>query len=563
MGWIAGKSEYEVLWFPDRRLEAMKILELKDVIYSVKNGKQETMCKEGEAAGSVGQSRPIYAICISSKSHEIYYRVWLKNIGWTAYHKNGEWCGNLSEKGDCIIGGIQFFFMESEVELQEKYQKAEAYLRGYRKQMDQLFVHNSEHMLDKMVSSYVIKPKKEVEIVENGFVLPLIKMDSVLDGSYCGGIADSGHEFVAGLERVRGKRENLSCMGGYDFSEKDVETIDETVIFGGVILKPFGHLLAESLSRFWYVLNNVRDKVVVLCIPGQEDFLFDYFELMGVEKNRIKLITKLTKFTRIIVPAQSICFHSDYTEKYITIYDAIRNNVEPAQYEKIYLSRADFDRNDGINEKYLADFYERRGYKIISPEKYSIREQVSLMAGAKKVACTEGTLSHQALFCAPYTEITIFRRVEDCILMPQILINQARQLDVTYVDATFNFLPTQHAGGTFLYGPTKYFVEYLKQSGIEYTEEEIAFDPSDYAGAYLELWMKRNNIKKHFSLVSGRDMFDLLYSLNRVFNGSEISRNEYQTTIRNNIQKLEKENKRLKEENMELRIKIDALTKAE
>ena len=52
--------------------------------------------------------------------------------------------------------------------------------------------------------------------------------------------------------------------------------------------------------------------------------------------------------------------------------------------------------------------------------------------------------------------MTIFRRAEN-VLLPQYLVDQARQLETYYVDATFNFLPTRHTDSVFLYGPTAHF----------------------------------------------------------------------------------------------------------
>ena len=46
-----------------------------------------------------------------------------------------------------------------------------------------------------------------------------------------------------------------------------------------------------------------------------------------------------------------------------------------------------------VNEDYFEAFYRSQGYEIISPEKYSIRDQVAIMAGAKEVELNGKRLS--------------------------------------------------------------------------------------------------------------------------------------------------------------------------
>lgn len=52
----------------------------------------------------------------------------------------------------------------------------------------------------------------------------------------------------------------------------------------------------------------------------------------------------------------------------------------------------------------------------------------------KYFAATEGSISHNAIFCRPQTNVTIIRR-SNLINRHQIAVNEIADLDVTYVDA--------------------------------------------------------------------------------------------------------------------------------
>ncbi len=175
---------------------------------------------------------------------------------------------------------------------------------------------------------------------------------------------------------------------------------------------------------------------------------------------------------------------------------------------------------------------------------------MALLAGAEEVVCTQGTLSHLGLFCRSGTKMTIFRRAEN-VLLPQYLVDQARQLETYYVDATFNFLPTRHTDSVFLYGPTAHFRNYLDRYGLEYKPEEIEFHVEEYAYEYLLHWCKTYNRLKSFNQISGWDMFDVLNNMNRVFGLPDISRKKYVTKLKEKEKKFLQEREKWKKKLLE------------
>jgi len=152
--------------------------------------------------------------------------------------------------------------------------------------------------------------------------------------------------------------------------------------------------------------------------------------------------------------------------------------------------------------------------------------------------------------------MVIIRRTQDNILLPQLIINQARQLEVTYVDATFNFMPTKHSGGTFLYGPTDHFVQYLRKKEIVYSEDEVRFEISQYCYEYLSIWLNRVNNIRLFNMINECDMYDLISRMNAVFGLPKISREKYATKAKKDEKMYQQEIEKLKKECKDLQEKI-------
>lgn len=352
---------------------------------------------------------------------------------------------------------------------------------------------------------------------------------------------------------------NYACLDGYDFEQENVLDLNETLIFGGVILKHFGHLMTECLSRLWFILENEKyqnTKIGVLTLPNQEDFIFDFFRLCGIERDRVVIITSILHVKKIVVPEQSVELWRGYRSKYTSIYEYMAKKAGRKSYKKIFLTRTAFSKKDSVNEEFFDTFYKKREYEIVSPEKFSIEEQIAYIAGADEIVCTEGTLSHLSLFAKEGAKVIIFRRDDDVCLIPQMIVNQAKNLDITYIDTTFNFLPTKHNNGCYFYGATSEFIDYLIAAGIEYREEEVKFEIDKYCYEYIKLWCKNFNAKKNFNDISEYDLVDILNRMNRVFGCSKLSRKEF-------ITKDKKREANLKEQIKEYQKEIELLKECE
>lgn len=560
--WTQERGNGEILWLEGKHLEAIKIqsdVELiiegwcpLDAAWMVPNADGVT--------GVIGQKKGLSAIKIAAKGAgdaSVYYRVYLRKLGWTEFYRDGATCGASVAKSNNFIEGIQIFWMGINDDLEIRMKAAERKLSEYEWVKTHLFIRNPEDMLLASTKSYLNGKKSEMTEVEWGVILPPKKDDSTGDGSYVGGVLDEDLNWVAGHERNRNKNVKYACVGGYEVDELDIRDSREEVIFGGIFIKTFGLLFTECLSRLWYIATNETNlRIAVLTIPEHEEFFHEFTQLLGIEDYRLLVVDKPTRFAKVYVPDQTVRIWSDFRREYITVYNKILKNITPGNEEKIYLTRSVLPGQDGINEHFLERFYAKRGFKIVVPERNKISELVALMAGAKEVVCTEGELSYLGLFCKKDTSFTIFRRTDESILIPQLIINQARGLKVTYIDATHNFLPVKSSESICLYGPTPFFVEYLNANQIEYSEGELTFDIGDFCNKYIKMWFTKYSDPQYFKSISGNTLADVMLCLNREYGKGELNKRHYVTQAEKQQKKYKLRNAELEKEILELKEKL-------
>ena len=554
VGWTSEGIEYEAIGTNDKALEAIRIDSNKSQIsYAVCNKENQWMdAMNNQVAGKVGEKATIHAIKIESDK-KIFYRVCVNKSGWGKICKNGEIAGTYPIVENEYIIGIQMFEIESSDEetIEKCLSRADEIVDKFEQMKKNLFVKNKDKLLLASTKQYQNTNDSEVQEIQEGIILPPKLVKKTRDGVYAGGVCDKELQFVAGFERDVNRVINLTCIGSYEVKQDELEYKDISVIFGGVFIKFFGHFLSECMSRLWWILENESASsmpIAILSLNGEVGFWNGWFELLGIDKTRILFVDKPMQFKQIIIPGQTVRLWSDYLGKYTLVYDFLRDRVLANKYSKIYLTRTKLEKQDGINEQYFEDFFEKRGYKIIAPEKYNLEEQISFLSGAQEVVCTEGTLSHLALFCQEGTKLIILRRVEDSILVPQFIVNQARKLRVTYIDVTFNFLPVKHTGGVFLYGPTKNFKLFLDANKMDYRKEELEFDINKYGLEYAKKWCLNYSNKRNFASIADKDIVDVINSFCRCFEIKEISNKNYITKAKekedqakNSISKLEQQ----------------------
>ena len=229
---------------------------------------------------------------------------------------------------------------------------------------------------------------------------------------------------------------------------------DQIVIYVGQLYHVFGHAITDNLSKVWFLFTPIGKellkngaKIVYTIIENREEpaYFNELFNLIGIAKeNRIQ-IKEPTQFTTIYIPDSSLFTQEKggfqykcYTNEFKQTIDIVKENAlsKPINLEpltKIYLTRTrlrQFKRD--FNETEVESFFKSKGYDVISPEKFSIQQQIFLLNSAKTVAVTEGSISLLTMFCQPRTSVQLLLKC-NWINDYQICVNHMTNINYEYI----------------------------------------------------------------------------------------------------------------------------------
>lgn len=399
---------------------------------------------------------------------------------------------------------------------------------------------------EKQISkSYINNKVLECKTVENGIILPLRKTEiPSTDAVYEGGVCDESFNFIAGYKRMNNEQyHNFECIRSYVVSEEEIKSVNEEVVFAGIAYSHFGHFLVETMNRLWWIIkNNINNKRVVFLKNNSFDSSFiKLIELTGIKEKNIIFLDVPTQFKKVEIPDQSLCYFSYYHQEYIYPYQAIMDNIVAGNDRKIYLSRTKFIKKDCINEEYFEDFYRELGFKIVYPEQLDIKEQISIVSGADEIVSTMGTVSHLALFAKKGAKIITLLRARNYFNTTQGMVNQAKELDYTFVDVTCNFLPHRYSANCYYIGPNSVWVDFVKQEyDIEISTNILDYLNSNnsYIGDYFKQWIKIFSSQRQLIKIQHDNSLNILSNLQVVFadditESQELSENIQEDLARN------------------------------
>lgn len=343
-------------------------------------------------------------------------------------------------------------------------------------------------------------PRAHVRTILNGVFLPLrfLGTRELLQTRFQGGLCDFRGRFVAGRRRsFWNDMANFSCLRAYPFKDSEVEYRDEDVFFGGLVFEHYGHLLTDTTARLWYVVSHPEDtrRIVLLRTPEKSEWApsdcLEFLGLAGISPSRILFIDRPTRFRSVLVPEEAVYSLDAVRPEWIQFFDAVRKNIPASPHKKVYLSRTHFVRGDTFNEELFEDYWEELGFHVLHPEDVSLREEVSLIAGADELVATIGTLSHNFLFAKPGARATVLLRSDEPQRL-QMLVGAARGLRCDYVQAHRNILPSTHNDGAFWLAPSPAFRKYLADRNLPAFGEKrtVAAYARERIPSYVEKWMQ-------------------------------------------------------------------------
>lgn len=352
---------------------------------------------------------------------------------------------------------------------------------------------------------YYRSGRSDVSAVENAVVLPCVKRrDANGKSVFVGGVIDAKGKFFTPSAHIHSlDDETGSLKQGYEFDCSSVVEDGRTVIWGGVLFDHFGHFLCESLNRLWYAAQYPEKKypVVFICEKTRKisSSVRSLLELLGISDDRLILIDRPTRFARIIVPEQSSVLTGFYTKEFVLPFQKMATGIEAKPFEKVYFSRRKFKGGIKIfGEDKLERVFKANGYKVVYPERLSLKEQIAYVKGAKEMACVMGSAAHLSLFAAPETKLIVLERTEH-INKEQILINQAMELDWYSVGANMNYLPVGHEFSPILMGITDQAAAFFTDHGFKFNPKDVNRISDRYVRRFNQSWLSRYSSYKHNS----------------------------------------------------------------
>jgi len=310
------------------------------------------------------------------------------------------------------------------------------------------------------------------KVIHNGTVFPF----TGLQDDQLGGLLDEHGEYIDGSGVHRG-------MGtGRDIRDEEIEIFDEEVVFLGVWPGVWGHCLTDNIRRLW-VLNNKdfmkeHGNKRFLYVPFQNiepgDSFRELLEILGASDIRLEAVRHASRFKKVILPDE--CFWSEpdgtrvFTSEYRELIDSIREfgmqNYTPGNIKKLYFTYSRHPAMRTIGERKLERFFSSMGYTIVSPEKYSFKEQLGMLLGCEEFACTVGSASHNSIFLRDGTKVTLIPRA-GFISEYQPALDQIHELDITYADSSLSLYvkPDRPWEGPFYYIVSDQLRECFGQTG--------------------------------------------------------------------------------------------------
>lgn len=225
-------------------------------------------------------------------------------------------------------------------------------------------------------------------------------------------------------------------------------TDDSVAVYMGFLFGVWGHIITDDLKFLWFLHSDsykaLKDKygklkLVYICEPWFDihKVFSELLSLADIDGSEFVKIDKVTKFKQVIVPEPSFFlagFYRYYTSGYKDIIQRIVSKVHPIVNDKVYLTRTRLHDKRDFGEKNVEKAFKKKGYKIIAPERLTLKEQLAVYKGARLIAVTEGSISHNAVFMSEGVSLILLRKA-NFFNTYQEPLNDINHLSVTYIDA--------------------------------------------------------------------------------------------------------------------------------
>lgn len=240
-------------------------------------------------------------------------------------------------------------------------------------------------------------------------------------------------------------------------------------LWGGRCFFHFGHLITEHTTRIISgTYRYPQAKVLFVLPPGARKvdvprYFWSVMEWYGVDMDRIDFIENAGIVERLIVfpQAESLdqCIPPEW---YLDLLDLNlnRSGIKPINNNVVYISREGqlpLGTGASAGEMELISTLERLGVATLNPATATLRQQMEIYSGAKKLIFAEGSAMHgRQLLGRCDQDIFVLRRRPNSVMAKQMLMPRCKS--ISYIDTISDFLQpiTKGNGGLRTHGMAVY-----------------------------------------------------------------------------------------------------------
>ena len=229
--------------------------------------------------------------------------------------------------------------------------------------------------------------------------------------------------------------------------------LEGRTFYAGAYQGHFGHVLLETLTRFWPDLDYHQfehlltiPKFVERAWNGETNDLYNRFmRLAQLPLERVRVVFEPMWCEELLVPTSPFRLAVAADPRFLTVFDQIGDRVERDVYQsdlshlpkRIYFSRTKVTKNKRIwrernadNEPAAEELFAQHGFEIVHPQLHPLEEQIALARNADVIAGCDGSALHLAMFSRPGTQLLA---IDSRVVLNQFLIDQCRGLDAIHV----------------------------------------------------------------------------------------------------------------------------------
>ena len=271
--------------------------------------------------------------------------------------------------------------------------------------------------------------------------------------------AKAGGGRVGAIYTADGNRVDASHRGkfgrGWDANPQELPTshrkparvIEGRSFYGGHWGPVFGHILLETLPRFWPEVDyDVYDHLVFYpkrletTKITRQSYIDQLIAGAGPARADFIMLTHGgARFEQIDIASAPVIMKDAVDVRFLNVYDRMvarllaDKDPDAPRPKRVYLSRSHLNpkrKRIATNEDHIEELVQKWGFEIIHPQELSIPHQVSIMCNAEVIAGCDGSGMHMSAFARPGTKLLV---IDSRTVPNQFLIDQARQLDAVHV----------------------------------------------------------------------------------------------------------------------------------